>query len=448
MTRRSITGKSMSKRVKLGLGLLALAGVLGLLFSWQLFSASKELALTSGTASCEIGDGLSCAAALSSQSSKMFGVALPVWAGAFYFMVLTLVLGLWRDGEVEGSTPARFLTVTFGMAVALSIYLASQLFQLDTICPYCVGLYIVNLLGFGASWALVPKMGGLFEDFGKQAQNPLVWVSLVVFGGGAALFHTSYTQAIGEASKELAEKRGKVQAQAIDKLYGPDWEHIDLTGLPVKGNPDSPVKLIAFEDFECPPCNLFRLQSIAPLYSLYKDKIAIYFVHFPLSSQCNPNLQRDMHPGACIAATAASCAQRQDKFWEMHDALFDYMLEGFQNKEHRSITKPLVMSFADKLKLNPQQFTACLDDPAIQAKIKDQIAMGVKLNVRGTPSWTLNGHRPKEQVAPTVEYLAPQIERLLSIAADDNKAAKPKDGDEGAASGEDAKQPADGTASP
>ena len=95
---------------------------------------------------------------------------------------------------------------------------------------------------------------------------------------------------------------------AIDVSFN---QKLDLTGAPVRGKADAPVTLVVFSDFECPWCS--KLEPIlAELLSQNQDKLRIVFKHLPLP----------MHPQAEPAALAAIAAQKQGKFWEMHDALF------------------------------------------------------------------------------------------------------------------------------
>ncbi len=87
---------------------------------------------------------------------------------------------------------------------------------------------------------------------------------------------------------------------------------IDISGAPVRGKADAPVTLVLFSDFECPWCG--RLEpTLAQLLENNADKLRIVFKHLPLNN---------LHPYAESAALAAIAAQKQGKFWEMHDALF------------------------------------------------------------------------------------------------------------------------------
>ena len=89
-------------------------------------------------------------------------------------------------------------------------------------------------------------------------------------------------------------------------------QDIDITGAPIRGKVDAPVTLVLFSDFQCPWCG--RLEPVlTQLEEQNQGKLRIAFKHMPLA----------MHQYAESAALAAIAAQRQGKFWEMHDALFN-----------------------------------------------------------------------------------------------------------------------------
>jgi protein-disulfide isomerase len=124
---------------------------------------------------------------------------------------------------------------------------------------------------------------------------------------------------------ELQKKTGansfvvKVNAQEITTepvSVTPTPGRVDVANgtLPVLGNPNAPVKIVEFSDFECPFCRRFYQDTFPQLKKEYIDtgKVALYYRHLPLP----------MHPNAKPFANAAECANEQGKFWQMHDQIF------------------------------------------------------------------------------------------------------------------------------
>jgi len=102
---------------------------------------------------------------------------------------------------------------------------------------------------------------------------------------------------------------------AIDAAIGkPAKAAISIDDDAILGDPNAPVTIIEFSDFECPFCQRFFSETLSQIQKEYIDtgKARLVYRDFPLS----------FHPGAQPAAEAAECAKAQGKFWEMHDLIF------------------------------------------------------------------------------------------------------------------------------
>lgn len=98
-----------------------------------------------------------------------------------------------------------------------------------------------------------------------------------------------------------------------DGPFKPAPQNIEVPAdTPVMGNPDAPITMIEFSDFECPYCAR-GAETVKNIREAYPDQVKIYFMQFPLTN---------MHPNAQKAAEASLCAAEQGKFEEYHDMLF------------------------------------------------------------------------------------------------------------------------------
>jgi protein-disulfide isomerase len=151
----------------------------------------------------------------------------------------------------------------------------------------------------------------------------------------------------------------------------PDRIEVEEKGNPFLGPKNSKVTIIEFSDFECPYCQ--RSQSVGKsLREKYKDKIRWVFRDFPLS----------FHQNAMFAHIAANCANKQGKYWELFDVLF-------QNTG--SLEKANVLKFASDLHLDMKSFEECTNDSSILSEIQSDITEGQELGVNGTPAFFING---------------------------------------------------------
>jgi len=142
----------------------------------------------------------------------------------------------------------------------------------------------------------------------------------------------------------------------------------------VLGNRDAKVTIVEFSDFKCPACVSAHL-VIKQIIAKYGDKILFVYRHFPI-------VTADQH--ALKAAEAAEAADEQGKFWEYHDILYANQ----ENLEESDLKK-----YAKRLGLDMDKFEKALSSGKFKDKVTRDMDDGVKLGVRGTPTFFINGER-------------------------------------------------------
>ena len=110
----------------------------------------------------------------------------------------------------------------------------------------------------------------------------------------------------------------------------------------------------------------------------FGDNLAIVYRHFPL---------RQIHKNAEMSALSAEAAGKQNKFWEMHDMIF----ENQKNWENDKNAKDIFIGYAKELGLNFEQFKNDLGSKELEQKIEADYQSGVKAGVNHTPTFFLNG---------------------------------------------------------
>jgi len=175
----------------------------------------------------------------------------------------------------------------------------------------------------------------------------------------------------------------------------PMREQVDRSG-PTRGPADAPVTIVEFSDFQCPFCARYT-PVLKQLMAAYPTQVRLVYRYFPIAS---------LHPQAQKAAEAAVCADRQGKFWPMHDTLF---------AEQGALELDALKDKAARLGLDTAQFDACLDDGAAAAVVAADIAAGQQLGIDATPSSFVNGRFVNG--AATLEEMARLIEDELRRAA-------------------------------
>lgn len=206
---------------------------------------------------------------------------------------------------------------------------------------------------------------------------------------------------LGQARK--GRVRGQVEA-AYKARFAPEAvKNIDLGGAPSKGAPGARVVIAEWADFECPACAATRT-VLDELIERHPNDVRLVFKHFPLT----------MHPNAEKAARSAVAAQRQNKFWELHKALFE-------NQEH--LEPENVEKLAKDAGLDLKRFVQDRDSEATADAVARDRKQGEALDIKSTPSLFINGRLFTLGSAEMKEELDDWVKLELELTA--GRAAPP-----------------------
>lgn len=166
-----------------------------------------------------------------------------------------------------------------------------------------------------------------------------------------------------------------------------------------QGANQSGVVLLEYGDFQCPACGAYYpiLQEVKTKYT---DQISFQFRHFPIVSS---------HPNAMAAHRAAEAAARQDRFWDMHDMLYETQpsWEGSTN------AATIFEGYAQQLGLDVQKYKQDLADSRTKDIIDADMAAGKEAGVAGTPSFFLDGKKI-ESTPRTIEDFSKLIDEAIA----------------------------------
>jgi len=147
----------------------------------------------------------------------------------------------------------------------------------------------------------------------------------------------------------------------------------------IKGGSSAKVVIVEHSDFQCPACGQF-FPVVQEVLEEHGDAVSLEYRHFPLVS---------IHPFAVPAAKAAEAAGQQDKFWEMHDKLFENQQVWSASTNPQSYFNTYAEELGLDVALFKQHMKASLIDDAVQAGFEEARQLGLT----GTPSFYLNGER-------------------------------------------------------
>ena len=224
------------------------------------------------------------------------------------------------------------------------------------------------------------------ENQTSTAGNTYLIPGAIILAGflvaGAIVYSNSKTGPATQGSASVIES----QRQAAQDLADDD---------PFIGNPDAPVTIVEFGDFQCPFCARFFQETEQQIIEKYVKTGKVKFVYrdFPLTN---------IHEHAQKSAEAAECADEQGKFWPYHDILFE---------RQESLGSENYKVWAAELGLNVQQFNSCLDSGKYADEVQKDLNDGQLAGVNGTPATFVNG-RLIQGAVPYAQFAAVIEEEL------------------------------------
>ena len=153
---------------------------------------------------------------------------------------------------------------------------------------------------------------------------------------------------------------------------------------PIRGDPNAPITIVEFSDFQCPFCARFHSNTFPQIEQNYLSTGKVNFVYrdFPIDS---------IHPNARPAALASECADDQEEFWGYHDKLFENQIEWQSLDPQTGIDT--FKEYAQELGLNVDDFNSCLDSKKHSQEINNDLQDGREYGVTGTPAFFIGNEK-------------------------------------------------------
>jgi protein-disulfide isomerase len=151
----------------------------------------------------------------------------------------------------------------------------------------------------------------------------------------------------------------------------------------VRGNPNAPVTLEEFADFQCPSCGAYY-PELKKIESEFGERLRVIFRERPLVPP---------HEHALIAAQAAEAAGLQNRFWEMHDKLYENQKAWVEAKD----VVPMLVDYAKQIGLDTDRFMRDLNGEAVASRIFQDGKRAHALGVNTTPTFFVNGKEAKDE---------------------------------------------------
>lgn len=237
-----------------------------------------------------------------------------------------------------------------------------------------------------------------------EQRNRFIWIGLIVLGAVLVAFFLIYPQVKPIAAVQPA---APVTRPNVDRN--------------TTGDPNAPVKLVEFADFQCPFCQRFWKETEGQIIDTYVKTGKVQYTYRSAGNWVSHNIAASQGGPEGVesqnAAMAAYCAADQNKFWEYHDALFTNVL----GEDAGSFTGRRLQAIAQTVGLDMNAFSSCYSSDKYKAQVDQDFKDAISAGIQGTPffviSYTVNGQTQTATINGAQPFSAFQQELDKALAA-------------------------------
>ena len=149
-----------------------------------------------------------------------------------------------------------------------------------------------------------------------------------------------------------------------------------IEGTIIMVNPNAKITMVEFGDYQCTFCYKFHDETMKKIADKYIKTNNVNFIYkdFPLNGE-----------QSILASEAVYCAQKQNKFWEYHNTLYN----NWGGENTGWITENVLLGFARDLEMNLDDFSQCLGNSEFRQKVLDNEQFGREIGINATPSFLI-----------------------------------------------------------
>jgi protein-disulfide isomerase len=203
----------------------------------------------------------------------------------------------------------------------------------------------------------------------RQSQRRrLITIGLITLGAAFVVFAVVWPQ---------IKSVGEIITVTPADLPNPD-------GLSL-GDPEAPVTIDVFEDFQCPACQFFTesIETLIIQNLVATGKARYVFRNYPFIDGAGAGSSGESDQ----AANASMCANEQEKFWEMHSIIY----ANWNGENQGAFSDRRLQAMAESVGLDMNNFNDCFNANKYEEEIQADFDLGQEMGVSGTPTVFVNG---------------------------------------------------------
>lgn len=322
---------------------------------------------------CAISKGFNCITVATSEYSSFLGIPVALFGVEFFVAGLAVVLlsaaGGWR---VRAWDSLLFIGMVLSLP-ACGVLAWISISCIESVCIICTLIYGVNLVLFALLLlANRRRLGKLLTEGPRELLK-----NLATARGGIGV---TLVASLAISQFFWVPRLLHADAKPPETKVAEAWHGLPTAGLTL-GPKDAPITVEEFTDFECPYCSKAHHVMVRAV-NAFRGKVYLVHRDFPLDMACHPMIQQRFHGFACQAAYYARCAGKQDKYWP-------YEAKLFENQQRLAAAD--LKGYAREIGLDLDRLAKCVESPATRAAVIEDIRLGLKRAMKGTPTFFVNG---------------------------------------------------------
>jgi protein-disulfide isomerase len=220
----------------------------------------------------------------------------------------------------------------------------------------------------------------------QEQRNRLVMIVLIILGAALVVFAFVYPTL-----------RPVAEVVSVDPGTHPNADDNSM------GDPNAPIVITEYSDFQCPFCERFHEETEPLLRQYYIDTGKVRFVYRSMGNWVSGNIGGGSTESQ-DAALGAYCAGEQNKFWEMHAALFKNVI----GEDQGSFVDKRIKLIAEKVEgIDTDQFNSCYDSGKYEDRVQQDFADGQAAGITGTPGFIITYTSGGETKTRTIDGAQP-----------------------------------------
>ncbi len=223
----------------------------------------------------------------------------------------------------------------------------------------------------------------------NKNNSTVKWTALTI--GGCLVVIACLAFALVLADRFLGPQVGGILSQVgLGPNGTPEGSQVNATASPASqthpqskfntmGDPNAPVRIIEYADFQCPFCLRYWQETEPQIIKTYVATGKVYYEYRSVGGFIGPD--------SALAAEAAYCAGDQNEFWEYHDVLYS----NWTGENVGDDSAPKLRQYAATVGLDQNTFNQCLNQGKYVGRVQQDVKNAIADGIHSTPSFLING---------------------------------------------------------